>query len=316
MPPLPTLSKAAEVCLHGYIEAGERRRVMYALATNERQNSRITAIVHLPATTEYHTRLTRPEAESDDPLEYKVEHIRFTLKYDQESKQWVVDSSDGDSIGLRALQRHAVNIDDNVEQHDHSDHQTAQTTAVTDRPMDGGSKQAYIDLLACSEHEHNRCYRLLPAVYPLSVDTGTGLQPTDVPNICAIPLCASCRTLIARCIQSAHPASSTLWRSVWGVTRISSTIYEAAAFRDRHGNVYSSRVHIAYRGRAVQGEAEERGRVAGSERHLGVYEVVAHYKSAVYRVERNVCEQCRCGLTKSGSGHSEDCEQGRKRARV
>ena len=56
-----------------------------------------------------------------------------------------------------------------------------------------GNKQRYIQLLRCSEHEHNRCYRLLP----LSPSTEAFRKHSllHAPAVCPLPLCAACRAV-------------------------------------------------------------------------------------------------------------------------
>ena len=125
-------------------------------------------------------------------------------------QKWSVDS-----VGKSGSGRRAAKVDDNitqnVEQDEKSDTQSSLVMSASEEAIDSGSgKQRYIDLQQCShcsEHVHNRCYRLLPLVSAWRTHTA--------------PLCASCRTLIDAAIQSAEKYGFA------SLTRINRTTDEA-----------------------------------------------------------------------------------------
>ena len=336
--PLPSLADAAALCLRCYNASVEGATMLVPhrsrwsaccglflpAITTLSHWPRITAIVHVPHTLSYHARVVQ---DTSYALEHRVSYHAFTARYDTDERVWKVDWRGFDRRvdgGWRA-----VNVDDNVEAvlHYANGQFSAHSRALLVHPpaqcatgsASSTNKQRYIELLRCSEHEHNRCYHLLPPSPPLHTIVGP-LRP--------LPVCCSCRTLLARCIQLTHFDDHLVVRVtpdvasciVLGVTRVTSTLYETIVRRDNYHRRYAAhfRLSITHNGKSMsrdsivrrmqQGESWERWRerveVAG-------YEVVAQYGegSWCYAAESNVCERCECGISVSGAGHSERCER-------
>ena len=88
----------------------------------------------------------------------------------------------------------------------------------------GGSKEACIRLLGCSEHEHQHCYTLCaPCPLLLPVQNGGAEIPTP-PAVVPLPLCRDCKLKIVRSLGHDQADSSRYNR----VYRIASDQYELA----------------------------------------------------------------------------------------
>ena len=206
LPPLPTLSRAAAICLRAYVDVSARPFVN----STTWQPPRLAAIVHLPSTLCYHARIVLRTGDRH-PLDNVVTCPEFTLTTG-DSGTWQVEKLGKHDIGWRALL-----VDDNIGlDEQHSDDQLPHSPAASG----SSSKQRYIDLLQCSEHEHRQCWRLLPPSPPRGVG-GVSFLHTVRPRLCPLPLCASCTAVIARCI--ARRPSVT---GVVSVTRLNLTTYD------------------------------------------------------------------------------------------
>ena len=246
LPSLPTLSDAAALCLQSYIavEVPRVQDVPPTLSSEEAvqrcRAARVTAIVHLPSTLLYHARISKPDGWDKACT---VGYYEFAFAWSGEEQRWRVDR-----MGERYSGWRAMNVDDNVADDvveltaETSNDEPAQllrrapTTArstarsTARRSNSSSSKQRYIELLGCSEHAHNGCHRLLPPSPPLDARClahydyraldGT---PIVLPAVCPLPLCASCRFVIAGCIAPEADVNS--------VVRLSSTLFETDVHR-------------------------------------------------------------------------------------
>ena len=223
LPPLPSLSQVAALCVSANCD---NRATSWMTPTN----CAITAIVHLPSTLYWHARVVRARTESWE------HYVEFTLRYSEEDKEWTVASEGSKHSSWRAF-----NIDDNVgqrqddsvEQDEKSEDRTSQLMTAADSSTDSSCKQRYIMLLGCSEHEHNRSYRLLPEADRVSREHCIDFFG---PRVRPLPLCTSCRTAITACIapeqgQDLPPGSRGHKDlgifTVRGVVQVSRTVYEA-----------------------------------------------------------------------------------------
>ena len=323
LPPLPSLTEAAALCLQAYGERQQPQQYGGLLSRlvdtvwRRSRCARITAIVHLPSTLLYHARVVQPD--SQYPLDHTVAYVECSIAYSESERKWICGIVGDDHSGWGAL-----NIDDNIGPHDELLSASSMSTARR------SSKQRYIELLQCSEHEHNQCYRLLSPSTPVIWDRQHGFygdawpnanpqslryEPHLLPILSPRPLCAHCLSILAGCIRRASLSTrSALYQSVnnnagsyslRGITRINRTIYE------RHDSSSHCRLNIRRRqttaaervGQWMRRAAKEERRATWDEL-VERYEVVALYGSgsAVYGEERNVCWRCECGLTKSGKG--------------
>ena len=225
LPPPPSLSEAAALCLQAFIQKEEQYQPTHifpdrpgGLGRPIPDPPRLSAIVHLPSTQLYHARITVAY-----PClgEHELKYVQFTIKRGEE-QQWAVDEAGYHRSGMWAL-----NVEDNIgdeEQEACSRDIIAAAAASSNASI--SSKQRYIDLLGCSEHAHSQCYRLLSLsstrVFPPCRKFGY-LSP-----VCPLPLCASCRTSISRCIQRTYEATHKTDVScvVWYVARINLTEYD------------------------------------------------------------------------------------------
>ena len=324
LPPLPSLSEAASLCLLSFTVAADSQPPAGLTAwccptvpsLQPPPAARVSAIVHLPSTLCYHARIVQHDATF--PLDHKALYIEFALTYCRRQQKWIVARTGRLHSGWRA-----INIDDNIGLNGkRSGFQAVRLLAAC--PV-VSSKQRYIDLLKCSEHQRNQCYRLLPASPPLPVHDYARERLYGAAPIAALPLCASCRTLLTRCIHRSCFSPRTArflvdartTYTVLGVTRINSTTYETSVMRFSYLICLLThyRVSIAHRQRTVGERIQqwvrrrrEGTREGWNEQGEG-YEAVAQYSygSAVYKAERNVCQGCQCGISKSGMGHSVDC---------
>jgi len=239
LPPLPSLSEAAALCSQSYYEAEQQR--FFANPLPVRYDipppPRITAIVHLPSTLRYHAKIVSQRAGYSTldyslqsryrRLQHAVTYMEFTLTYSEQQQKWVVDSMGDADSGVQA-----INADDNVGR---DKQRSDRISSLTPAPASVvSSKQRYIDLLQCSEHVNRQCCRLLPPSPPLHASSG---RPRSiVPPVCPLPLCANCRTVIARCIRRAHAlhlADEHVPDGYWAVTRINRTEYDVAIVHSR-----------------------------------------------------------------------------------
>ena len=297
LPPLPSLSVAADIFMRWWLyEKPNSSPVEPAVI-------RPTSIVHLPSTLQYHIRLVVSRVSTEHALEHVMLYVRFALRYERQStvRQWVVADEGDERSGWWA-----VNSDDLLEWGDHSVEVRAQRSEASGITH----KRRYIQLLQCSEHQHNHCHRLLPPSPPRPVLDGPSTARGDLPSLSPLPLCASCRTAIAGCIDRAGLNLQCASYAVWGVTRINRSIYETSI--TRAGHPYAFRVSLAYKQqRPVQRTGKKRNQHKGETANgeTGAYQMLAHYvgSSAMYRPQYNVCKHCHCAFTKSGQGHRKGC---------
>ena len=318
LPPLLSLEEVAVLC-EAAIEKEvpkERRGWCSCLSAPVRRPMIVTAIVHTPSTLCYHTRIIRRDETYS--LDYTVLYCEFTLQYSERERRWAVESGDFSANGWAA-----INDADNIGQHaGQNQHQSIQPLAAS------SNKQRYIDLQRCSEHEHNRCYRLLPPVLSglaLNNFGGARLWNIALEPFHPLPLCCSCRTLVTRCIKRMcfkdHSVAGSAYR-VQGLTRINKStcpygsIYEISVTCDDHLIRYFTHFRVSVV-RREQTERLQRWMGDGAQSSgprwsepMG-YEVVAQYShgSAVYKDEHNICARCQCGITPSGRGHTEGCDE-------
>lgn len=305
LPPLPSLSEVASLCSQSYLAAQAQRqlnlnysRLVARLRDVHPPQPRLTAIVHLPLTLLYHTRIVTLVMR---PRKYTAKYIEFTLACSDAQQGWRVETVGRPLSGWRA-----INIDDNVgEQNMRGDEQPLHsvfvpaTTGTTTTTINSSSKQRYVDLLRCSEHAHNQCYRLLPPSPPRpAANYHRPLNPNLHP-IQPLPLCSSCLTLFAHCIAR-YQAQGISCR-VSSVTRINSTLYETVV-SGSNGIRHSFRDMITFIDRtAAEGRrvTEEGVRLGGGGGKVGErYKLVAEF-AHMYCEAANVCEQCQCGITES-----------------
>ena len=228
-----------------------------------RAHSYVAAIIHLPSTLLYHVRLLTdrhsndadederkfysmllsPPATVPKPSRYKVHYVEFTVRYAEDERRWTVER-----IGESHSGWMAANMDSNIGPDGRHSNEATIAALVS-------SKQRYIDLHKCSEHQHHQCYRLLRARPPRHVTyRSAGLKHS--PPISPLPLCAVCCTAIAACVERAGLKPACWWapdRDEWrvGVLRINRTEYEASYTHWEPGGVtiHSVRVAITLRQR-------------------------------------------------------------------
>ena len=294
LPPLPSVAEIASLCLQSFVETEKK----YDLRPESSLGScrRLTALLRLPSTVRYHARIVTPR--SSKRLVHNVAHVDFALSFDKRQRTWKVRRMGGNK---RYSGLGAINMEDNVGQESDTGEEQPQSIVSS---TSVSSKQRYIELLQCSEHVHNGCHRLLPPAPPRPVVYYAHYRP--VPPLVALPVCGSCRTAIARCIQRTHhdaneyPAQFKLR----GVTRINRSTYESF-ITDGHG-AFSFRDNVVHTAQQPQHASSEEKAV-----NVGGYSVVLHHGAAtdVYVHENNVCDWCQCGLTRSSKGHSADCDR-------
>ena len=279
LPPLPSMSEVAALCLQSFVAAKEAEEQADAIDWSsgdfEPKTSRLTALIHLPSTLAYHARIITPQWEDEVP--HEASYIEFELKYIK--RRWMVARLGPPFSGWRA-----VNVADNVATVDEA--QNAQFIARTGDSF----KARYIDFCKCSEHREVQCHRLVPPSRPLAVTTpylAPASKPSLLPEVSPLPLCSQCRPRIVRWIKDGHVnTDSPKPYSVSSVTRISRTEYDVSTCRKWSGSSGASfRVSIKNNG------------------------VVAHYGSStrIYRDQENVCRRCDCALLKSGTVHGKYC---------
>ena len=300
LPPLPSLADAATLCLRTFFYPGSYNRCYFKY---------LLAIVHLPSTVVYHTRILITSEEKRPAVERAVEYVQYTLKYSKREQSWVLDSQGDGSSGWWA-----VNIDNNVEEFvgRHNNKPACRLLAVptASSSSNSSSKRRYIDLLKCSEHVHNQCYRLLPPSLPLHAHRNDHFGRL-IPPISPLPLCCSCRTVIAHCIDSARLHFSVGPYNVWGVTRINQTIYEATITQANHP--YSFRVSLAHNQKAPETkEKKKHGKAGNSLNGYRVVEAIYIHDttiSAMYKPQYNVCKECHRAFSQTGMGHAPKCKK-------
>ena len=323
IPPLSwPLSELAELCLQALIESDKRRPAAdplrpYRLHPRLTQTPpRITAIVHLSGTVRYHTRVSRTVWREKQPAEYYA----FRLTYSEQQRRWVMKQEGDDYSGWMA-----VNVDDNMGQDDVQSYEQPYRPSTDCASL--SSKQRYIELLQCSEHCHNLCHRLLRPTLPLSVAHSL-LRRGGLSPVCPLPLCTSCRTLIVRYIPISHLIRDRLSEfnsritsfAIRSVTRISATLYETFIALDsgpvttKNSEVRGVRLHISHPDKQQTAATQQQSTESDEKKEDGAvhggYEVVEQgLQPHVYECVRNVCQQCGCGLTRSGRGHAVDCEE-------
>ena len=165
IPPLSwPLSELAELCLEALLDDDQRRLLTNHPRLNQHyarftpRPPRMTAIVRVPGTVRYHTRVSRTVWGQKRQVEYR----EFWLAHSEQQLRWVMKQEGGEYSGWMA-----VNVDDNIGQEEKTNDKEP-SRPTTDRAS-LSSKQRYIDLLQCSEHCHNHCHRLLRPSLPLSV---------------------------------------------------------------------------------------------------------------------------------------------------
>ena len=333
LPPLPSLAEAAALCLNAYMLKHQQRLRGY--------QTRVTAVVRLPSTLVYHVKIITGLAAV--VLKHTVSYLAFTLRYSASQRAWLVQSWVDHLLGWWA-----VNVENIAEDDLHYDEDTMLWQAATKGEDASGdtipasvdedgsqgllprasaaglagtstppttaisSKQRYIDLHKCSEHEHNHCYRLLPASIPRPHMRTKFLK---VPRSCDLPLCASCRALIAACIEHTTILGRRGDRpshTVGSVCRVNAVEYDTALYTLSGWSLVTRvRLRIAYNTRTDnEADTDETDEKRGSGTVVdGRYMVVAHYggKSCPFVTSYNVCTGCRRGLAKSGLGHMHGC---------
>ena len=190
----------AVLCLNFYSrsEAAERRGLAVPLhlhfTPSPRHSPHLTAIVNVPSTLLYHARVVKLQQHDKlQRLRHSVAFVEFVLTCSGEERKWRVDT-----MGDRYSGHWAVHIGDNVEQPEEKSSVNLTSAAAT---ATVSSKQRYIDLLQCSEHFQRRCRRLLPP-RPRAAQEGRFVNaPSTLPPV---PLCCSCRSVIARSNARAH----------------------------------------------------------------------------------------------------------------
>jgi hypothetical protein len=166
-----------------------------------------TTISHLPSTLRYRLKL----ALVHEPNCYYGMEVELERR--KEDRQWRIKEA-GECVA-RAL------VKESEEEEDRS------------------SKQRYIDMMKCSEHGHQHCYHLLPLLppSPLPLALSTPLH--------TLPLCSSCRRLIARAIDCVWDG-----RVVRRLHRLNQSEYDiTTADADQPGKMRRLRryrAHIAY----------------------------------------------------------------------
>ena len=316
--PLPSLSEAAALCLQTFIDRAEPAqpppRTRFSCfsapaAPSFRPAPRLTAIVRLPSTLCYHARIVQQRRR--DPLQYAVSYVAFDLKVVHRGAEarWAAATVHSDNSGWAAL-----NIDDNVGLQ--ADDNTLYALPAAPAPDNHIScKQRYIEQLRCSESVHTHCHRLVGRVRAVYARREYHDRFPNIPPLVPLPVCTSCRTHIVRCVQrscvrqssSVHIAGSTPAITVLGVTRINQTLWEVNAERDELFTPF--RVSIAHRERSASRTKQRRedrqdsvvaGKGEAEEVACYEVEVVARYgvETAVYELEKNVCERIQLGTTK------------------
>ena len=206
LPPLPSLSEAAAALCE------RLRRPREGLNAAQ---ARVTSIVHLPSTLRYHAKVLKPY-DARFPLEQVLHYLEFSLTYSPHRRRWMVASTGDYYSGIRA-----INAGDNVGQEEEKEGQGERAGLTSGL----SSKRRYVQLLQCSEHAHNACYRLLPpslahcAQAPGSDDFH--YDPCKaLPPLRLLPLCRSCRGLLARCIERGGIRRHVVDYRVLGIHRI------------------------------------------------------------------------------------------------
>ena len=305
LPALPSLSEVASLLLQSYIAHYERLwhardpqpEFISGRTLSLSPCPRLAAIARLPSSLRYHARILAPTATSSyyHPLVHTAVYLECGLHYSEEQRRWMVEILDKHWGGKVNSAR---NVDDAIGQEEASQDPTSNHHTAP------SSKQRYIDLLKCSEHEHRGCYRLLPPSHPVS-----HTRPSYLPDHCPLPLCCLCRAVIARTITRAHiqpRAVLSLDYRVVSVTRINRTMYETS-LRAVAGSRTATEVSTPLDHRVV---ITHRRGMGGDSAAVEGYEVVAYCNvEAVYVAEQNVCEVCRCGISGSGGGHHESCRK-------
>ena len=276
---------------------------------------------------------TSEDDESTDCMDEKDDSgsLHLLVKVKQEEG----GSADDESLHLLATAAR-VKVEDNSGEEEQKGN--TQSTSARSHHTAASSKQRYIDLLKCSEHEHRGCYRLLPPSLPLQlpsltaeVSSSEGEDSDDdsvndseeedggkanLPPVNPLPLCADCRTAIARYISRSKKSGRY---GIAGITRINHSTYEIAE-DDKWPKLRYFRCCIAYTPqRAVK--AERKG-VVQERASQKLYKISMHnYERSglpsriLYKAECNVCSRYQNGITESGKGHSVDCHKRRKRKR-
>ena len=168
-------------------------------------------VVHIEGTCKYHTRVT---IDGDWDLNgWLVLYTNIvTLRYDRAAQQWKVGHTE------RNAGYAANNVRNVLDGRLMDDQQSTPVTAASSSsglvPTSPSSKQQYLRLRRCSEHEHSQCYRLLQPALPLpppswpprdiykSLTTpNTRLPATKQPPLLPLPLCSSCQPRIAQPVQ-------------------------------------------------------------------------------------------------------------------
>ena len=201
----------------------------------------ITGLVHLLSTLIYRARIVLQDPSNRCQLERAVTHVAFGLHCSDTTQTRTVDSVGQHASGLRA-----IHIEDNIGQEMNQPSPPLSTSTST-ATGNTSSERCYIALLRCSEHEHRRCYRLLPP--SPSVPRQYSTLHFYAPYFCPLPLCLSCSTVILRCIQASHTALDGIPpHNIGNVTRINSTLYQVGAIKRRSPSHF--RETIVYQHRA------------------------------------------------------------------
>ena len=303
LPPLPSLSEAAALCLRAYIARPGH---------HTRTRSCVAAIIHLPSTLLYHVRLltdrhnnrTETDAErsysmipypatSAERREYRLDYVEFKLRHVESEQQWTVES-----IGEPFNGWMAAYMDANVGV-------TAQPSDETTTAPFSSSKQRYINAYKCSEHEHTQCYRLLRLTPPRSVLYESRYLKHS-PPVSPLPLCASCCTAIAACVERAGLKPKRVlndfgrggrWDHRAGVVRLNRAEYRLVYSYWSDEGVYTHfvRVRVAYR-QHTDRQQQRRKSEEGGEGEQCYIERRRRSRPAV-----RVRLQCGCSLRSAGT---------------
>ena len=177
--------------------------VVAILQEGSDQQETLHSVVHVGDSSSgtYHTRVT---IDGDWDLNgWLVMYSNIvTLRYDGQSQQWKVAQTERNA-GWAANNTHNV-VDGRL-----VDEQYATATASS-----GNSKQRYIRLRCCSEHEHSHCHRLVQPSAPLPPPSwpprdiytnlttpNTHLAATKQPSLLPLPLCTFCQPRVVQPVQ-------------------------------------------------------------------------------------------------------------------
>ena len=299
LPPLPSLIEAATLCFTAFMNTRQQQqRTVWRRAGEVKSqphvpgSPRITAVVHLPATLLYHARFSSTYPCSTVHELAWVEHawVEFTLRRGDE-QPWAVAK-----VGDYRSGKWALDVEDNIGDMEERAHADTVTAIPSTRPV--SSKQRFVNLLRCSEHEYGQCNRLVQPTSPLAFieKRNKRFLPTP-PPVCPLPLCSSCRAAISPSIFRAAAYSAT--DVLQSVARINSSLYEVEIIQPPFSDSSPVRVMVVHKPRTTQQQEAAKQHVTGdSKRGYRTYEVVTNLtrpapSSYVFRSDRCPCNQGR-----------------------